>query len=82
MGERLTRRPQLGVQQRHLQRGLRHLMSVDRAQDVGNIGCRQLLTSEQARHEVLRDNLLRAVDVLGRVRGLLAGHTLTPALAL
>ena len=72
---------QLGVEQRHLQRGLRHRVALHPGQS-GRDALRGNRRREQERPEELPDHGLRATHPLGRVERLARRHTLAPAFTL
>ena len=81
VGERASVGAQLGVEHGHLQRRLGHRVAADRLQHVGDVG-RGRGRRRRARRgtRTVADHERRAVDVLRRVRRLVAGDALAPAL--
>ena len=72
---------QLGVEHRHLERGLRHLMALEARQRRRHVGGRPDARRHHRRPEVLADDQRRTVDELRRVGRLVRGDALAPALA-
>ncbi len=81
LAERFATRVQLSVEDRHLDGRLRHLVAVHVAQQAKYFFCFQLLAFDQAGQQVMSQHVLRAVDVLRRVGGLLTRDALAPSLA-
>ena len=63
--ERLAGRPELGVEHGHLDRRLRHRVSLEHGQMAGHVGRRQSADAEQLGGDEVFDHVLGAVDVLG-----------------
>ena len=78
-GERRAVGAQLGVEHGHLQRRLGHRVAADRREALGDRGAAETLAAE-AREQLLAHHQRRAVDVLGRVRRLVARDALAPSL--
>ena len=72
---------QLYVQHRHLDRRLRHAVSVDPAQRARHVMRGRTVALEKGRQQVVDEHMLRRLDIFGRVIGLLARDALPPALA-
>ncbi len=81
-GERLAGRPQLRVEDRHLERRLGHRMPVQLAQPRRDVGRVERAAGDQAGQEVMDHHVLGAVDVLRRVARLAQRDALAPALGL
>ena len=80
VGERAVGGAQLGVEHGHLQRRLRHRVAANRFQHGGDRRRGEVVDRRQARREDLADDERRPVDVLRRVRRLVAGDALAPSL--
>ena len=65
LAERFATRAQLRIEDRHLDGRLRHLVAVHVAQKPEDVLGFQILASDQSRQQVMRQHVLRAVDVLG-----------------
>jgi hypothetical protein len=82
MPERLAPCPQLRIQDRHLDRGLGHVVPMHGTQHGCHAGRREVAGRKQPRQQVVDKHLLRAVYVFGRVRRLLSGDALAPSFAI
>jgi hypothetical protein len=79
--ERLPRRAQLRVEQRHLDGGLRHRVALDRLEDVRDLPRRDVPGGEQPGEQEPAYDVLRGVDVLVGVQRRVHGDALAPAVA-
>ena len=71
---------QLGIEDRHLERSLRHRVPAHAAQRRCNVLRPHVAAREQPRQQMLANHVVRAVDVLVRVERLAERDALAPAL--
>ena len=73
---------QLGIEDGHLERRLRHGMTVDRAEDLPDLVGGDVARLEEPRQQVTADDVLGAVHVLGRVERPGHRHAFAPTLGI
>ncbi len=80
LAERHSLRTQLGVEDRHLERSLRHRVPAHAPQRRCNVLSGYVTAREQPRQQVLANHVVGAADVLVRVERLAERDALAPAL--
>jgi hypothetical protein len=79
LAERDTLSAQLGVEDRHLERSLRHRVAAHTAQRRADVLGGYVAAREQSRQQMPANHILGAVDVLVRVERVAERHALAPA---
>ncbi len=82
VGERTARGAQLGVEDGHLECRLRHGMTVERTEDLGDLIRGDVAGLEEARQQVAAHHILGSVGVLRGVERPGHGDALAPAFGL